>query len=52
VRVLYVDKDMDTDTDMDTEIDMDIDMDMGTDKDFITSSLSHRQANFEISFQV
>ncbi len=43
--------DMDVDKDMDTDTDMDIDMDMDTDKDVITSSLSHRQANFEISFQ-
>jgi hypothetical protein len=42
---------IDTDMDMDVEIDMDIDMNMDTDKDVITSSFSHHQANFKISFQ-
>jgi hypothetical protein len=41
--------DMDTNTDMDKDIDMDMDTDI--DMDIITPSLSHRQANFEISFQ-
>ncbi len=42
---------METDMDVDMDMDMDTEIDMDTDKDVITSSLSHRQANFEISFQ-
>ncbi len=45
---------IDTDIDMDMDLDKDIHMDTDTDRDInvITTSLSHRQANFEISFQI
>ncbi len=48
---METDMDVDMDMDTDTDTDMDTEIDMDTDKDVIMSSLSHRQANFEISFQ-